>query len=93
MKARYGSLVIKDGIVDEKNCNEYASQEELKAGYEKLKNKYNAQDRPNGAGYRIGEHYGLFFSADGRCKHGKTIEVMYAECTDILAPSKLSPNK
>jgi hypothetical protein len=89
MKARYGTLVVKDGIVDDKNCKEYASQEELRAGYEKMKNKYNAQERPQGVGYRIGEHYGLFVSADGRCKHGKKIEVQYAEFTDNLAPSLL----
>lgn len=74
---RYALMTTKGKEFDDKNSNVYKTENELKTEYERLKEKYNAIENP-ARETRLGS-YGLFKVAEGKCKHGKAVELKYSE--------------
>lgn len=82
IKMPYSVIVAKDGQYDDKQSVSVDNKEELEVKFSELKEKYQATEnktRETTMG-SMGSH-GLFKFATGQCKHGKEVEVQYAEVT------------
>lgn len=78
----YSVIITKNGQYDDKHSIGVGSKEELEIKFSELKEKYQAteiKERETTMG-SMGSH-GLFKFATGQCKHGKDVEVQYAEVT------------
>ena len=84
---RYTAIICKDGEFDFKQSKCVESRQALQQEYERCKEKYHAvEDAAKETTTGFLGLVGLFKTAVGQCKHGRSVEITYTEVTGQLNP-------